>query len=296
MEAPFTADFFRRLQQLKIKTRKTFLGTKQGIHRSSKKGQGLEFADYRLYTPGDDFRHIDWQVYGRTDRMYVRQFREEQDLEVNVLIDSSASMSFPENQSKFELASNIALALGFVALTDNDSVRFSVLGQDVSPKYSGPQSASRAFRYLKKFGPRDGSSERSYDFPSNIRAAVARQKSPGKCYVLSDFMFELDEFIAGLDVLKARNFDISVVQVLSPGELILEENNESLAIDSETGDEFRLIVDNETRKKYQRLLKEHISSLETYCKKNAMGFVGCSSAEELSELVLGTFPKKGFLT
>ncbi len=291
MEAPFTSDFFRRLQQLKIKTRKTFLGSRQGIHRSRKKGQGLEFADYRQYTPGDDFRHIDWQVYARTDRMYVRQFREEQDLEVNVLIDSSPSMAFPLGKTKFELASNIALSLGFVALTDNDSLRLSVLGQDVSPKYTGPQSASRAFRYLKKFKP-----DQNINFTESVRAAIARQKSPGKCYIISDFMFELDEFIAGLDLLKARNFDISVLQVLSPNELVLDDSSESLAVDSETGNEYRLVVNGDVRKKYQRLLKEHIAALENYCAKNAMGFVSCSSAEELSELVLGTFPKKGFLT
>ena len=117
MEAPFTPEFFRRLQQLKIHSRKTFLGTRQGAHRSGKKGHGLEFADYRPYSPGDDFRHIDWQLYGRTDRLYVRQFREEQDLNINIILDSSHSMAFPrttetENSSKFELGKNIALALG----------------------------------------------------------------------------------------------------------------------------------------------------------------------------------------
>jgi len=78
----FTPGFFRRLQQLKIQTRRSYLGSRSGSHISKRRGHGLEFSDYRTYVPGDDFRHIDWGVYGRTDRLYVKEFREEQELQV----------------------------------------------------------------------------------------------------------------------------------------------------------------------------------------------------------------------
>ena len=104
----FSPSFFKRLQQLKIHTRRTFLGSRQGGHLSLRRGHGLEFADYRLYTSGDDFRHIDWGIYGRTDRLYVKQFREEQDLNVFFLIDASQSMDFPQNENKFKMCLNLS--------------------------------------------------------------------------------------------------------------------------------------------------------------------------------------------
>ena len=104
----FTPGFFRRLQQLKIKTRRSYLGSRQGSHISKRRGHGLEFSDYRSYVPGDDFRHIDWGVYGRTDRLYVKEFREEQELQVLFLIDTSQSMGFPEAEGKFEFAKDLA--------------------------------------------------------------------------------------------------------------------------------------------------------------------------------------------
>ncbi len=302
MEAPFTAEFFRRLQQLKIHTRKTFLGTRQGTHRSGKKGHGLEFADYRPYSPGDDFRHIDWQLYGRTDRLYVRQFREEQDLNINLLIDSSHSMNFPKtstkgtssgNENKFELAKNISLALGFVALTDGDSVNFSILGQEVSPRYVGPKAASRAFSYLKKFSTQNHSSA---DFTNLVRVAISKQRSPGKCYLISDFLFEVEDFRSGVDLLRAKNLDISIIQILSESELSLEKLSSNLVVDSEDGAEFQLSVNSETSKEYNRLLSAHQKELKSYCDKYEIDFLTVSSSEQLSELVLNRFPKTGLLS
>jgi len=101
MIEPFSPSFYRRLQQLKIRTRRSFLGSRQGSHLSPRKGQGLEFSEFRPYTPGDDYRYIDWGVYGRTDRVFIRQYREEQDLNVMVMLDASASMAYPEDEGKF---------------------------------------------------------------------------------------------------------------------------------------------------------------------------------------------------
>ena len=173
---PFTPSFFRRLQQLKIRTRRSFLGSRQGSHLSKRKGQGLEFSDYRPYAPGDDYRHIDWGVYGRTDRVYVREFREEQDLNVLVVLDTSASMGYPQGERKFESARDLALSLGYVALTDGDSVIFSMLGQQNTPRYSGPKALSRAAKALYDVSPQG-----SFSLTSELRAAIARHRIPGKC-------------------------------------------------------------------------------------------------------------------
>ena len=106
----------KKLEALQLKSRRTFLGSRQGQHRSLRKGHGLEFDDHRSYAPGDDYRYIDWAVYGRTDKIYLKQFREEQDLSVSVLIDSSKSMIHTEK--KFSYAKSLGLALSYTALNN----------------------------------------------------------------------------------------------------------------------------------------------------------------------------------
>ena len=292
MLEPFTPGFFRRLQQLKIHTRRAFLGSRQGIHRSSRRGHGLEFSDFRVYAPGDDFRHIDWGVYGRTDRLYVRQFREEQDLNVSILLDSSASMRFPEGEGKFDMARNLALALGYVALTDGDLVNYSLLGKDNSPNYRGPKALSRAHAYLHSTEP-----EGVIDFPEQVRSSIARQRIPGKAFIISDFLFDEDEQFAALDVLRYRNFDASVIQVLAPSELRLGMDAGSYQIvDSETNEEVEIALSSASRKEYAKILAEHIQALEHYCQKHGIRHVLVSSEEEVSDVVLARLPALGLLS
>ena len=97
----FTPEYLRQLELLRIRARRAFLGTKQGGHVSLKRGHGIEFSDFRQYQPGDDPRHIDWSVFARSERLYVKQFQEEQDLTVLLLIDSTASMVTPSNEKKW---------------------------------------------------------------------------------------------------------------------------------------------------------------------------------------------------
>lgn len=292
MLEPFTPGFFRRLQQLKIHTRRAFLGSRQGIHRSTRRGHGLEFSDFRVYTPGDDFRHIDWGVYARTDRLYVRQFREEQDLNVSILLDSSASMSYPEDEGKFEMARNLALALGYVALTDGDLVNYSLLGKSNSPNFRGPRALTRAHAFLHKIEPGG-----NVNFAEEVRSAIARQKIPGKAFIISDFMFDEDEQFAALDVLRYRNFDTSIIQVLAPSELRLGMDAGSYQIiDSETNEEVEISLSAASRKEYAKILAEHIQALEHYCQKHGIRHVLVSSEEDVSDVVLARLPALGLLS
>lgn len=288
---PFTPSFFRSLQQLKIRTRRAFLGSRQGSHRSLRRGHGLEFTDFRVYTPGDDFRHIDWGVYGRTDRLYVRQFTEEQDLNVVVLLDGSLSMAYPEGEGKFELARDLALALGCVALTDGDAVTYSILGHTSTPRYVGPKALSRATQALYQIVPAG-----QFNLADAIREAIATQKIPGKCFLLSDFLVPLEEFYDALDIIRSRNFDVSVIQVLSPSELKLDLAETSyLAVDAESGEPVELSLDRSSHEEYGEALATHVAQIEAYCQKAAISHVLISSEEALSDVVLTRLPELGIL-
>src|SRR5918992_1640874 len=111
---PFTAAFLAQLETLRLRTRKEFLGGHSGSYASPRRGTSLEFADYRRYAPGDDLRYLDWGIYARSDRLYVKVFHEEVDLFAYVFLDASASMAFPSRAEKFLPASHVALALSYI--------------------------------------------------------------------------------------------------------------------------------------------------------------------------------------
>lgn len=285
----FTPGFFRRLQQLRIHTRKSYLGSRQGVHQSNRKGHGLEFADFRQYSPGDDFRHIDWGIYGRSDRLYVRQFREEQDLNIVILLDTSASMKYPEQ--KFEMAKRLAVSLGYVAMSDGDAVCFGFLGQRNSQKYRGPQLLGKAQQEVMQV-----EAGGDFDFVTEVKKSLDRQKLPGKCFLISDFLFEFDTQIHALDSIRGRSFDVSIIQVLAPSELSLTFNAGSTFVrDAETGAEEELALSPASKKEYAALLSSHIEKLERYSDKLGIAHLLVSSEEKVEDVVLNRFPAVGIL-
>src|SRR5947207_15525834 len=114
LPAAFTPDFLSRLEQLRVKTRREYMGAGKGSHLSPRRGSSLEFSDFRHYSMGDDFRYIDWGLYGRTDKLYIKLFKEEEDLLTYIFLDASASMGYPSRDAKFESAVAMALALAYV--------------------------------------------------------------------------------------------------------------------------------------------------------------------------------------
>lgn len=288
MEGPFTPQFLQRLQQLKIRTRRTFLGSRQGSHESYRRGQGLEFSDFRQYVPGDDYRHIDWGVYGRTDRLYVKQFRAEQDLHVLVMLDTSASMGLPSGERKFELARDVALALGYIALIDGDSVQFAMLGKHTSPRFSGHRALARAIVELR--GVKPGG---QIDLLREVRAVLASQRLPGRCFLLSDFLCPSETQFAVLDLLRSRNFEVTVIHLLAPGERRLPVELPDLVEDAETGEIVELALDQASRKEYALRLAEHVERLEKHCRLSGIAHLLLSSDEDLADVVLTRFPASG---
>src|SRR5947207_835334 len=124
----FTPQFLARLETLRIRARRQFLGSRPGGHLSPRRGTGLEFADYRHYTPGDDPRYIDWKLYSRTDRLYIKLFQEEEELYTYLFLDLSASMAYPVGNDKYGAARDLALALAYVVLASEDAVKLHALG------------------------------------------------------------------------------------------------------------------------------------------------------------------------
>src|SRR5688572_6240824 len=193
---PFTANFLTQLETLRLRTRKEFLGGHTGSYGSPRRGTSLEFADYRKYSPGDDLRYLDWGIYARTDRLYVRIFREEVDLFAYVFIDASASMGFPSREEKFLPASHVALALSYVILANHDHVKLHLL-QDrssASPFYRGRRRMADCVNFAT--GANVGG---ALDLATSLSDHLQRLRRPGKAILISDFLMPAAAYQKGLN-------------------------------------------------------------------------------------------------
>src|ERR1700758_938816 len=183
----FTPEFLARLEHLRIKTRREYAGLGKGSHLSPRRGSSLEFSDFRHYSLGDDFRYIDWGLYGRTDKLYIKLFKEEEDLLTYIFLDASASMGFPARDRKFEAAVATALAVAYVALASGDRVMVRVLaGKGSPPAPAFVYGRHRIVDLARHLGTISPGGE--LDFAPALAREMVSIRRAGKVFVISDFL------------------------------------------------------------------------------------------------------------
>jgi uncharacterized protein (DUF58 family) len=285
-----TPAFIRTLELFRVRARRAFLGTRQGGHLSPKRGHGIEFSEYRQYELGDNPRHIDWGVFGRTERLYVKRFQEEQDLRVLVAIDTSASMGAVPSDGKWERACEIGLSLGYIALLSQDTVTISALGKATSPAFIGSRAFQPMIRWLSAISP-----SRQGTFARDVQRAAAQIRFPGVAVVISDFLFDFDEIERGLNILRAKNLDITVVQVLGESDRTPFVSHGSTFNDSETQEEVTVASDPEFGDAYRKLLLAHSERIQAFCASARIGFVLALPEEDLGDWVQEALPGAGLV-
>ncbi len=290
---PFTPKFLTQLETLRLRTRKEFLGSHTGSYSSPRRGTSLEFADYRRYSPGDDLRYLDWGIYARSDRLYIKLFREEVDLFAYVFIDASASMVFPSRAEKFLPASHIALALAYVVLANHDHVKFHLL-QDpppsaASPFYRGRRRMAECVEFAASAKPGG-----QLDLAPALGEHLKRLRRPGKAILISDFLMPARSYQQGLNLLRGFNLDIVAIQVLSRPEVEPPFQNGSLAlVDSESKAEFQYRWDGAARQNYQARLAHHNSEIRSFCHQSGIHYSLYVTDRDLADFVFATLPAIG---
>jgi len=292
LPSSFTPQFLNQLELFKIRARRSFLGSRQGGHLSPKRGHGIEFSDYRQYELGDNPRHIDWGVYGRTDRLYVKRFQEEQDLRVLLVVDGSASMGQDSTDPKWERARDIALALGYIALMEQDTVSAAILGSRTSPVLSGPRAVHQLGALFDRLVP-GGEGH----FARDIQRAAAQIKFPGVAVVISDFLCPFEEVERGFNALRSRNLDITAVQILSDEDLRPFERggDSAIAIDRETSERVDVHFTPELRAEYQQILEDHCEQLRDFCAGARISYALALTSESLGDWLQNILPRVGIL-
>jgi uncharacterized protein (DUF58 family) len=289
----FDESTLRRLERLAILSRRAMAGQLQGERQSPKRGQSVEFADFRPYSPGDDFRRIDWNAYARMERFFVKLFVEEEDLTVHVIIDASHSMDWGE-PNKLWYALRAAGALGYVALAGLDRVTVKMLagGTGTEDAYlsarRGKQQALSLFSFLQ--AQRGGGRT---DLGPRLFRYAATATPPGPLLLLSDL---LDEgWKEGLRALAARGFEITVLHILSPDEVRPELTGDLKLVDIETGAEVEVTADYQTLRRYHDHLTAWRTEIRLFCGARGMHYVPVETSVPFEDLLFALLRRQGVL-
>ena len=285
------ADFLARLEQLELVSRKIFMGRMKGERRSKRKGQSVEFADYRNYVVGDDLRFLDWNLYARLDRLFLRLFMEEEDLHFYVLIDNSLSMDFG-TPSKLHYAKQVAAALGFIGLVNLDRVVVEAFNDRLTqtmPAARGRRSLWRVFDFLQKVEPAGPS-----DLKQALKTFSLKCSGKGIVVLLSDLM-DKGGYEDALRYLVARQLDIYVIQILSKEEIEPDVVGDLKLTDIEDGDVAEITVSGPLLKRYKQNLAAYRTALHEFCARRGVTYLFTSNQVPFDRLVLHYLRQRGLV-
>jgi uncharacterized protein (DUF58 family) len=282
-----TPDLLRRLEQLQLLAQRRTKSSAKGERRSRARGQSVEFADHRNYTAGDDFRYLDWNLYGRLDRLFLKLYEEERELPVRIFLDASESMAFGEIR-KFDFARQIAAAIGYVALCGFD--RVSVVAFPDHPEEAAVRGALRLVRGRKSAltffqNLHQLTAGGSADLNQALRRGALEARQTGLAVVISDFL-DPSGYESGLNALVGRGFQIDLVQVLAPEELNPGTYGDLKLVDAETGFIQEVTFGKFRLKAYQQTVQNYCQRLREYCQPRGINYFRVPSDASIEDLLL----------
>lgn len=283
-------EFISRIESLTLVTRKIFRGRMKGERRSKQRGYSSEFADYRNYVEGDDLRHIDWNIYGRLEKLFVKLFLEEEDLHVHILLDTSASMDFG-TPNKLWYAKRVAAAIAYVGLLQQDRVQVHAFARGVretSGALRGRRNAPRLFDFLHPLSASGGTS-----LTETCRLLLGtRTFGKGVCILLSDLL-DPDGYEEALKRLLAHNMDLYVIHLLSPEEIEPTLAGDLRLLDAEDGTYQEVTVSAPLLKQYRSTLQAFREDVQSYCTKRGAHYAFSPTDMDFDQLVMTDLRQMG---
>ncbi len=281
------AGFMAKLDKLDLVSRKLLNGKMKGERRSKRRGQSVEFADFRNYVPGDDLRFIDWNVYARLEKLFLKLFLEEEDLALYILVDASKSTDYGDPH-KLAYMQRVAAALGYIGLVNYNRVHLCAIADGVVAETGGlrgRRSVPRMIEFLDGLKP-DGTS----DFAEACRKFALRHRNKGVCVVLSDF-FDKAGYDNGLRYVANTRYDLFALQVLSPQEIEPTFTGDLRLIDMEDKDHAEVSVNPPLIKRYKANLNAYCTGLKDYVTRRGGTYLFASTEVPFESLVLNYLRK-----
>lgn len=283
--------FMARLDQLDVMSRKMLAGKMKGERRSKRRGQSVEFADYRNYVIGDDLRFIDWNIYARLDRLFLKLFLEEEDLALYVLVDVSKSCDYG-NPNKAMYLKQVAAALAYIGLVNYNRVSVVAMADGVVAETGalrGRRRVAQMIDFLQKLEPTGAS-----HFTESCRRFALQHRQKGVCVVLSDFFIK-EGFEAGLRYVAGGKYDLFCVQALSPQEIDPDLQGDLKLRDIEDDDTAEVSITQPLIKQYKANLNAYCLALKDFCTRRGGTYLFTSTAVPFDTLVLNYLRERGLL-
>ncbi len=269
-------------------------GAMKGERRSSKRGTSIEFADYRDYARGDDLRRLDWNIMARLERPFIKLLEDEEDLAVHVLIDTSASMSWPQDGErdwqKFLYAQRLMAGLATISLATNDRLTLSSLGEGRPTQFGPVRGRGHSLTMLNFVGGLKAQSVT--DLNAALKGYAVRGGRPGLCFIISD-LFAPNGFQDGLNALLGKGYEVGVIQVLSPDEVTPPLAGDLRLVDVETGQPQEVSIDGGMRDLYLRRFSEWREGIRAECVKRGVHHVSVETSLPWEKIILENLRRTG---
>lgn len=275
------ATFLRQLDRFSLIFRKRVVSSFAGQQKSASYGTGNVYNDSREYRSGDDIRLIDWNVYARTDKLFIKRYEEEKNLTVHVIVDYSKSMGFGDKVSKFHYGCMVGLGFAYLAMKKNERFEFSTFADDLNAF-----NPKRGQKYLAEMVDRlnNTKAKGKSNFEENMAEYKKTINSRSMIIIISDFLIDIEKIKKGLLAIGKGKHDIKVIQVLDKTERDFDIEGEVKLKDSETGDVLNTYFSKRMKKKYSDELSDHGKNLNEICASLGMGFYSINTDSKIFDV------------
>lgn len=286
-----TPELLAQLERLELVTRKIFRGRMKGERRSKRKGQSVEFADFRNYVAGDDLRLLDWNLYARLDKLIVKLFMEEEDLHFYTLIDASMSMDFG-TPTKLQYAKQLAAALGFIGLVRADRVRIETIGQSAAQRGPVLRGRSSVWRMLQQLDSIEAGEKTS--LAAGVKNFCIRNPGKGIVLLISDLM-DKQGYETALRYFVSHEMDCYVIHLLSQEELQPDVKGDLKLVDCEDADEAEITVSAPLLARYQQTLTAFTRGAQEFCTRRGIHYMLANNQLPVADLVGQHLRRRGLV-
>ena len=294
IDALFSRDFLTRLEALSLAARQLVRGRMRAERRSSQRGASVEFAEYRPFTTGDDWRHIDWNAYARWRQLVLKLFIEEEDLHVHFLLDGTTSMQFGD-PLKFDYARQVVAGLGYLGLANLDRVSVVPLGSEPSEWWLPSRGRHRFLPLLRYLASRPPAAQ-GQDLESAVGKWLALKPRRGLVVLVSDLWgADRGDALRALDRIRYRRHELAVIQALDEDEESAGAAGEYELVDAEYGGRRKVILDRVTVREFAENFRGYQEAVRSHCRRHQVSLLQCNTRLPIGELLLKMLRQGGFV-
>ncbi len=283
-----------KLEQLMLVATRVRAGAMKGERRSTRRGTSIEFADYRNYTRGDDLRRLDWNIYARLERPFIKLLEDEEDLAVHILLDTSASMEWPQDgdrdQKKFLYAQRLAAGLAYISLVTNDRLTLATIGDTRRDQFGPVRGRGYGLSLLNYVS--NLKTQGVTDLNAALKTYSIHGGRPGLCFIVSD-LFSPNGYQEGINTLLGKGYEVGLIHVLSPDEIAPPMGGDLRLVDVETGTPQEVTIDGGMRDLYIKRFEEWREGIRADCVRRGVHYVTVETDTPWEKVILSNLRRLG---